>query len=97
MKKTINNNFFIFINKRIISHHNKLIDMEQSKKYSLNFRNVIKGLILAVVAGVLTLITTSTLATISWQLIGYAALTSASSYLLTTFFQGEKKDNGGVK
>lgn len=61
----------------------------KSKKWFINFRNVVKGAIYAVVSGVLTCIVSNTMDTISWKLIGYASLSAFCAYILVKFPQNE--------
>lgn len=62
---------------------------EKSRRWFINFRNVAKGAVLAIISGVLMCITSNTMETISWKLIGWASLSAFAGYLITKFFQNE--------
>lgn len=60
-----------------------------SSQFSLNFTDLAKGLLLAVISAVLTTIETSLSAgslTFDWKAIGIVAATTAVSYLAKNFF-----------
>lgn len=62
---------------------------EKSKKWFINLRNIVKGAVYAVITGVLMCITSNTMETISWKLIGWASLSAFCSYILVKFPQNE--------
>jgi hypothetical protein len=60
-----------------------------SKQFTLNVSDLLKGLLVAVVSAVLTVIETSISANnfhFDWKAIGIVALTTGVSYLLKNFF-----------
>ena len=62
---------------------------------SLNFKDVLNGLIMAVLTPTVVIIQQSLSSgnlTFDWTAIGVAALSGAMAYLVKKFFQGEKKD-----
>ena len=62
---------------------------EKSRRWFINFRNIAKGAILAVISGVCACITQNSVDTISWKVVGYASLSAFAGYLITKFFQDE--------
>ena len=62
---------------------------DKSKKWFINFRNVVKGAILAIISGLCTCIMTNTVDTISWKIVCYASLSAFAGYLISKFFQNE--------
>jgi hypothetical protein len=60
-----------------------------SKQYSLNTRDLLKGLLVAVITPVITVITSSLNAgslTFDWKVIGATALAAGLAYLVKNFF-----------
>jgi hypothetical protein len=60
-----------------------------SKQYSLNYRDVLKGLLVSGVTGALTVAEqalTTTPVVVSWKAIGLAALAAGVAYLLKNLF-----------
>ena len=62
---------------------------EKSRRWFINFRNVAKGAMLAIISGVCACITQNSVDTISWKVVGYASLSAFAGYLITKFFQNE--------
>lgn len=63
--------------------------MEQSKLFSLNYGDILKGLIMAVGTPVLLIIQQSIAngeVTFNWKQIGMAAIAGGVAYLLKNFF-----------
>ena len=68
--------------------------MNQSNLFSLNTRDLLNGLVMAVLTPVVFLIEqTVKLGTLTfdWQAIGVAAVAGAASYLVKNFFTGKKE------
>lgn len=63
-----------------------------SKKYRLNWHDIIKGLLISIVTAILMFIQESLSAeeiVFKWKDIGMAAVGGAVAYLLKNFFSGE--------
>ena len=68
--------------------------MKQSKLFSINWRDVLRGLIMAILTPVLTLITNSVEhgeLTLNWHLVYLSAVGGASAYILKNFLTPEDK------
>ena len=65
----------------------------KSKVYSINFREILKGLSVAVIGAVVTYAVTAMQSgdffPIQWAQIGTVALTSGMAYIKLTFFSNE--------
>jgi len=74
--------------------------MEQSKLFSLNYADILKGLLMAVITPVLVIIQQSIAngeMTFNWKAIGMAAIAGGVGYLLKNFFTpGSKTSDSPV-
>ncbi len=69
--------------------------MKQSNFFTLNWRDFINGMVMAVLAPVVVIVQQSIVAgslQFNWQLIGVTALGGALGYITKNLFTGNKKD-----